>query len=299
MARPLPRFSRMRANFRMKQCLSGVVLLSVLVLASCSTDKKADAAQPEARKEGSVAPRPSVVETPNGPYREVSVAGGSRITGTLDYLGEVPRDSVVQIPAEVQGCGGTAVARSIERTGSRIGGAVVWISDIRTGKALPMERRFELSNSECLLQPRVQAVLAPATLNVGSNDAALHHNHIINVATGELEAVAPFNDNGEVIPFDRLLNKPAQLEITCELHPWSKAWIVVLDHPYFSVTERSGAFSIDNVPPGTYRVKAWHPHLGVTEQSVTVSGADTNLELKLGSAPPPIAAPAGEVSAPK
>ncbi|MGI9044208.1 MAG: hypothetical protein ACR2GK_08810 [Gemmatimonadaceae bacterium] len=278
----------------MKRCLSGLVFLSVLVLGGCSADKKADAAQPEARKEGSVAPRPSVVETPGEPYREVAVAGGSRITGTLDFLGEVPADSVVQIPADVQGCGGTAVARSIERTGSRIGGAVVWISDIRAGKALPMERRFELLNSECLLHPRVQAVLSPATLNVGSGDAALHQNHIINVATGELEAIAPFSDNGVVIPFDRLLTKPAQLEITCELHPWSKAWIIVLDHPYFSVTARSGSFSIDNVPPGTYRVKAWHPHLGVTEQSVTVSGSDTNLELKLGSPPEANTAPATE-----
>jgi len=289
----------MQTNFRMKQCRLSAIVLCALVLAGCSTDRKADAAQPEARKEGNVAPRPSVVETPGEAYREVAVLGGARITGTLDFLGEVPADSVVQIPADVQGCGATAPARSIERTGNRIGGAVVWISDIRTGKALPMERRFDLLNSECLLHPRVQAVLAPATLNVGSGDAALHHNHIINVGTGELEAIAPFTDNGEVIPFDRLLTKPAQLEVTCELHPWSKAWIIVLDHPYFAVTERSGSFSIDNVPPGTYRVKAWHPHLGVTEQSVTVSGADTNLELKLGSAPPPSSAAAGDSGAPE
>lgn len=227
-----------------------------------------------------------MVETPATPYQAVSVTNGSRLTGTIDFDGAIPPDSVVSIPAELPGCGATVTARSVERTGTRIGGVAVWISDIRTGKPLPMERRFELSNDECLLTPRVQAVFAPATLNFGSSDAAMHENHIVNVGTGELEGIAPFNDNGEVVPFDKLLTKPAQLEISCKLHSWARAWILVFDHPYFAVTERAGTFAIDNVPPGTYRVKAWHPQLGVSEQTVTVAaGSPATTALKLGSSP--------------
>ncbi len=274
----------MQANLRMKQWLSVVVLLSGLGLGGCSTDKKADAAQPAARKAGSVAPRPSVVETPATPYQAVSVVNGTRLTGTIDFEGTIPPDSVVNIPSDLPGCGATVTARSVQRTGTRIGGVAVWISDIRTGKPLPIERRFDLANEECLLTPGVQAVFAPATLNVRSGDAAMHENHIVNVGTGELEGIAPFNDNGEVVPFDRLLTKPAQLEVSCKLHSWAKAWILVFDHPYFAVTERAGTFAIDNIPPGTYRVKAWHPQLGVSEQSVTiVAGSPASLALKLGS----------------
>ncbi len=281
----------MQADSRMKQWLSVVVLLSGVALGGCSTDKKADAAQPAARRSGSVAARPSVVETPAGPYQAASVTNGSRLTGTIDFEGTIPPDSIVNIPADLPGCGATVTARSVERSGTRIGGVAVWISDIRTGKPLPLERRFELSNDECLLTPKVQAVFAPATLNVGSGDAAMHENHIVNVGTGELEGIAPFNDNGEVVPFDRLLTKPSQLEINCKVHPWAKAWILVFDHPYFAVTERSGTFAIDNVPPGTYRVKAWHPQLGIAEQSVTIAaGSPATLALKLGSAEPASAA---------
>ncbi len=279
----------------MKQWLSVVVLLSGLGLGGCSTDQKADAAQPAARKASSVAPRPSVVETPATPYQAVSVVNGTRLTGTIDFEGTIPPDSVVNIPSDLPGCGATVTARSVERTGKRIGGVAVWISDIRTGKPLPMERRFDLANEECLLTPKVQAVFAPATLNVGSGDAAMHENHIVNVGTGELEGIAPFNDNGEVVPFDRLLTKPAQLEISCKLHPWAKAWILVFDHPYFAVTKRAGTFSIDNVPPGTFRVKAWHPQLGISEQSVTiVAGSPATLALKLGS---PLVTPAVDTTA--
>jgi hypothetical protein len=283
----------------MNQCVLAVVLSSV-VLSGCSADKKADAAQPPKAKEGSVAPRPAVVTAPASAYQVVNVTGGGKLTGTIDFDGVIPADSVIELPADVVGCGQRITDHRVERTGTRIGGAVVWITDIRSGKSLPVDRRFQLSNEDCMLTPKVQAVLSPATLNVVSEDVALHRDRIINVGTGELEGVAPFNDNGEVVPFDSLLDKTEQLEIICDLHPWAKAHILVFDHPYFATTDKSGTFSIDNVPPGTYHIKAWHPLLGVAEQSVTVtSGQTSNLALKLGAAAAAPAAPAVDTSAKK
>lgn len=258
----------------------------------CSTDKKADAAQPAAEKEESVPPRPTVVVAPTQPYRPIAVNGGARLSGTVEFDGPFPSDSVIRLSANTPGCGQSLIDRSVDRTGNRIGGAVVWITDIRSGKPLPLERRFELANHDCLLDPRVQAVFSPATLNVGSEDVAMHRNRIINVATGETEAIAPFNDNGEVIPFDKLLTKPSQLEITCDLHPWSKAWILVFDHPYYSVTARTGAFSIEDIPAGTYRIRAWHPVLGVADQTVTLAAGQMggiSLKLAASAAAPPSA----------
>jgi len=245
-----------------------------------------------------VPPRPSVVSTPSGPYRPMAVTGGARLTGTIDFEGAIPADSLIVLPVDQPGCGRTLTDRAVERTGTKIGGVVVWLTDIRAGKPLPIERRFELKNEDCLLSPRVQAVFAPGTLNIASEDVAMHRNRIINVGTGELEGVAPFNDNGEVIPFDRLLDEPAELEITCELHPWSKAWILVLDHPYFTVSAKQGTFAIDDIPPGTYRVKAWHPRLGVAEQAVIFSaGQPAAVALKLAAPLPAPVAPADTAAA--
>ena len=272
--------------------LSAAVLL-LAVMGGCSTDKKADAAMPSKMKEGSVAPRPTVVSAPSAPYEAKVVSGGVKLTGTVDFDGQFPADTVIDLPPDMMGCGQRITDHRVERTGTRIGGAIVWISDIRSGKPLPMDRRFELANEDCMLNPRVQAVIAPATLNIVSEDIALHRNRIINVGTGELEALAPFNDNGEVVPFDSLLDATEQLEVTCELHPWAKAHLLVLDHPYFATTERSGTFSIDDVPPGTYKVKAWHPLLGVAEQTVTIaSGRPATVAFRIGSAAAvPVASP--------
>ncbi len=48
------------------------------------------------------------------------------------------------------------------------------------------------------------------------------------------------------------------------------AWLYVSEHPYADVTGEDGAFSIGDVPPGTYKVVAWHEVLGTQEKEVTV-----------------------------
>ena len=242
---------------------------------ACSSEKPASAAQPHQRREGDVAPRASVVAAPAQPYRPVAVPVPGKITGSVQFDGAFPADTVIQLATDQTGCGASVVDRRVERNGNRVAGAVVWLTDIRQGKPLPLERRFELENEDCVMIPRVQAVMTGGTLNVISADVAMHNNRIINVGTGEVEAMAPFNDNGQVVPFDKLLTKPAELEVTCELHPWTRAYLVVLDHPYYAITGKAGDFSIDGIPAGTYHLRAWHPVLGFVDQTVTVAGGGT------------------------
>ncbi|HYN81464.1 MAG TPA: carboxypeptidase regulatory-like domain-containing protein [Gemmatimonadaceae bacterium] len=261
---------------------------------ACSGDKPASAAQPAQKREGSVPPRTTVVAAHSQPYRAINVSGGGKIAGTVQFDGAFPADSVIQLSVEQGGCGQSVVDRRVERSGNRVAGAAVWITDIREGRPIPLERRFELENEDCVMVPRLQTVVAGGTLNVISADVVMHRNKIIDVATGEVVGIAPFNDNGQVVPFDQLLKKTAQLEVVDELHPWSKANLLVLDHPYHAVTGKSGDFTIDGIPPGTYRLRAWHPALGVMDQTVTVrSGGQANVVMKLpGNGAPADVSPA-------
>jgi len=277
----------------MNRSIIAFAVLSVLV-SGCSGEKPASAAQPRKPKEGSVAPRAAVVAASAQPYRAISVASPGRIAGTVEFDGAFPADTVIQLTSDQTGCGQSVTDHRVERAGNRVAGVAVWLTDIREGKALPIERRFEIENEDCILFPRVQAVLAGGTLDVLSADVAMHTNRIIDVATGQLQALAPFNDNGQVVPFDKLLTKPAELEVTCELHPWTKAYVLVLDHPYFAMTGKAGDFSIDGVPPGTYHLRAWHPVLGLVDQTVTVGGGGVaTVAMKLPgekTSPAPVAA---------
>ena len=63
-----------------------------------------------------------------------------------------------------------------------------------------------------------------------------------------------------------------RIRVKCDAHPWMSAWIVAAGHPYYAVTGENGAFRLDQVPPGTYQLEAWHETLGKLEQTVTVAG---------------------------
>lgn len=60
------------------------------------------------------------------------------------------------------------------------------------------------------------------------------------------------------------------------------AYVVVMDNPYFSVTGRDGTFKIDNVPPGSYKVSAWHEKLRTVTNDVTVeAGKVSSIDFSL------------------
>lgn len=265
-----------------------IVVAALFASGACSGDEGASAAV--ITKKPAAPRREAVVTEPSGPYHVTAVADPGSITGTIQVTpGASPQ--VVPLPENLpSGCAGAERVSDASSNGA-LRDAVVWLTDIRTGKGFPTERLFDLVNENCLISPRVQPVFAGATLNVGSNDAVLHHNRFINVATGESEAVAPFNDKGEIIPYDRLLTKTAQYEVVCDVHPWTHGWLLVVDHPYFAQSAANGSFTIDGVPPGTYHLRAWHPAFGIADGSVTVSaGQAANITLTVAPKAPAVPA---------
>lgn len=258
------------------------ISLLIFAAAACSRDDTVAAGPRDPKSPDRVAPRPAVITAPPQPYRVVPVATGGSIAGTLDVDGLIPSDTIIRPALDQSVCGAQILERRVARSGTRIGGALVWLTDIRSGKALPLERRFELTNDDCVLDPIIQVIYTTSTLNVGTEDRALHTNRFINVGSGVVEAIAPFNDAGEVVPLDHIFKEPSQIEVVCEQHPWTRAWVAVLDHPYAAKTAANGTFNIPDIPPGRYRIRAWHPHLGFADDSVTVvAGQQANVGFRI------------------
>tara|TARA_B100000686_G_scaffold290476_1_gene317874 strand:- start:174 stop:800 length:627 start_codon:yes stop_codon:yes gene_type:complete len=63
--------------------------------------------------------------------------------------------------------------------------------------------------------------------------------------------------------------------IKCNLHPFlqTSAWII--ENPYFTTTDKNGGFQIDDVPPGTFEVVAWHPFMDLERGSITIAPGKT------------------------
>jgi len=75
---------------------------------------------------------------------------------------------------------------------------------------------------------------------------------------------------------------PGVVELFCHIHAHMNAYIVVLDTPYFAQPDEKHNFKIENLPPGKYTVKAWHPRLGTKVHQVGVKkGSGGRLDLEL------------------
>jgi hypothetical protein len=73
-------------------------------------------------------------------------------------------------------------------------------------------------------------------------------------------------------PLARKFLKPeVMIRVKCNIHSWMRAYIGVIPHPYFAVTESGGTFEIRNLPPGDYVIEAWHETLGTKEQKITMA----------------------------
>jgi hypothetical protein len=132
-----------------------------------------------------------------------------------------------------------------------------------------------LVNEKGRFIPHVQVAKQGAKLEVVNNDPVLHNTH------GFQEGRTIFNP---AVPTQGLkvqapLRKPGIIEVMCDAHDWMNGWVVVLEHPYFSVTGEDGSYSIADIPPGTYAVTAWHEKLGKKQTQITVTaGRSQNVD---------------------
>ena len=245
-----------------------MVVMASLVAGACTRD---DDARANGRDDGAALaaiPR----RAPQGPpYTTTTLEAIGQLRGFVQLDGPPPSDTVIQPTSDHPVCGTGFTRRGVQRRGAQAAGVVVWIEGIRSGKPLPLERRFEITNERCLLAPEVQTAVAGGTLNVRSLDRVEHRTRITHRDRGEVLATIRQTDEGQVVPNEHVLTRPGILHLSCDLHGWTHGWIAVFDHPYAAMSGDDGGFAMDSVPPGRYLIRGWHPRLGAIEDSVTVT----------------------------
>jgi hypothetical protein len=72
------------------------------------------------------------------------------------------------------------------------------------------------------------------------------------------------------------------IKVYCQIHSHMTASIMVFDHDYFRIPDAEGAFTLDDVPVGTYRISAWHERIGESIRQVRVEpGGRARVEFSL------------------
>lgn len=121
----------------------------------------------------------------------------------------------------------------------------------------------------CRYTPHVLAVTAGQAIAYRNGDPTFHNVHTVaagetdfNIAqpAGAAEAVHPVPTPPGDVPY----------RVGCDVHPWMSAVVLVTDHPYHTVSREDGTFKLENVPSGSYKLQAWHAHLGTRTVEVKV-----------------------------
>jgi plastocyanin len=198
-------------------------------------------------------------------------AGGT-ITGQVQFVGAPPARTPVKMSADPtcqQRHAEPALSEDvIVNDNGTLRNVFVYVKEGLTGAFPPATTPVVLDQDGCLYRPRVVGLQVNQPLEIRNSDATLHN---VNAKPG---ANKPFNVAQPVqgMKTTKTFSSPeVMVGFKCNVHPWMRAYVGVVAHPFFAVSDDTGAFTISGLPAGTYTFEAWHEVYGTQSQAVTVA----------------------------
>jgi len=257
----------------MKQFLS-LMFAAVLVLAiACGGGKEAADADEEGEDEGEEVATSTTSETSTTVVQAaapVASADAATIMGVAMFEGSAPKMPNLAMGADsvCQAAHSTPVASQevVASAGGQLANVLVWVKGV-PGSYPPPAAAAVLDQKGCQYFPHVSAIQVGQTLEIKNSDPTLHNVHALAKVNKEFNEGQPVQG----MVSKKVFTKPEEvIKFKCDVHGWMNSWMAVLPHPFHAVSDASGAFSIGNLPPGTYTLVAWHEKYGKQEQPITV-----------------------------
>jgi hypothetical protein len=195
--------------------------------------------------------------TPASAYDVEEVKNGGTITGQVTFSGEVPKLDPLAVPKDAEFCGQTlpSEALAVSPKTKGVKNTLLYLEQVARGKDFRSVQPL-LDNAKCLMTPHVIGMVKGTDLAIKNSDPLLHNMHAAADGATVFNLALPIQ--GQTIKRRVRVRKPGVVRVTCDSHPHMGAYLLVLDHPYFAVTDENGAFAMADVPPGKYKLTIWH-----------------------------------------
>jgi hypothetical protein len=195
------------------------------------------------------------VTAPARAYEVVAVADGGTLSGIVRFAGTPPTLPPLPVNKNRDVCGEQKEPEALVLGPDRgVRGSVILIEGVARGKKATTD--VVLDNHRCVFVHHVTATMTGERTRVKNSDPILHNTH------GFLGKPTVFNlalpNRDQMIDITKRLTKPGVVRVVCDAHPHMTAWMIVHDSPYYAVTDERGAYKIDGIPAGTYKVTMWH-----------------------------------------
>ena len=145
--------------------------------------------------------------------------------------------------------------------------AVVFIQQA-AGTFTPPAKPVEMDQKQYQFIPRVLPIVAATTVRFLNSDPTPHNvfspdNEKYNLGTWP-------QGQSKDYAFSTCAKPPCVYTQLCRVHPEMEGFVVVLQNPFFAVTNKDGRYEIEKVPPGSYQLAVWHAKAKAQSKAVTV-----------------------------
>jgi uncharacterized membrane protein/plastocyanin len=207
------------------------------------------------------------------PVEQVTATAGAEvtITGSVIFEGKPPQGKKLNLPAAcAKSFNGPVYSNEVIVNNGKLQNVLVRVVSGLEGKTftdVPTEE-VELDQHGCMYSPRVVGARVGQKVTFINSDPVFHNVRSITAVNQRFNMAMPTKGQRET----KIFTKPETfLQAKCSVHPWMGAYVAVMDHPYFSVTNSQGEFTIKNLPVGKYTIEAWHEVYGTQKQEITVT----------------------------
>jgi len=186
---------------------------------------------------------------------------GGVIRGVVHFEGKQVKRKPIRMSADAY-CNGAhkdAKARNeryVFGDNNTLVNVFVWVSKGLEGKtfATPSDKAT-ISQHGCVYVPHVMGITVNQEMDILNDDNTLHNVKMNSSDNGAFNEGMPVK--GMILA--KKFSKPeVGIAMKCDVHPWMGAYLHVVAHPFFAVTQQDGTFEIKGLPPGEYELSVWH-----------------------------------------
>ncbi len=217
-------------------------------------------------------------------YKVVDVTNGGTISGTVTLKKAPPKSAhkVYHIKKDNAVCGdGERVVDYVQTNGKALLNTVVYLTKVKQGKAWgDAPKDATIDQQGCEFTPFLTVMQNGGKLTAKNSDPVLHNIHTYELLTGTMKGpkktVSNVSqpDKGSVVSKTVKLKKGSAMKVECDAHDFMHGFVFVAKNPYYAMVDENGHYTIDNVPPGKYKISAFNGFLKPGKGKATIKGGD-------------------------
>jgi plastocyanin len=246
----------------MKKFLIGCGAASLLLFAGCG--KSPDTSE---------APKSEPTKTAAGTPTATDEANAGSLTGKVSFTGDKPVMKNISMDATPACARAHTTAQKSQEVVVNGNGTLknvfIWVKAGLPDKqwAAPTGA-VKLEQKGCMYEPHVLGVMTNQDIEIVNADPTNHNIHPMPKDNREWNESQPPGGENKKKSFAR---QEVMIAVKCNVHPWMRAYIGVVNNPFFAVTGDDGTYTIKGLPPGTYTLEAWHEKYPPQDVQITVA----------------------------